>query len=131
METKECAKCKKILPIKSFHKRTLKTGNVSSQSRCKSCQGKERVKYYKPNEKTRQQLRISDAFYEELMKNEHCNICGKELEKKCIDHCHETKKIRGVLCNNCNTALGLFKDNVEVMKDAIRYLEQPKQLQSH
>ena len=123
METKECNSCRKILPINRFWKRTYPSGKVTVQSRCKSCQGKQRVQYYKPNEKTRQQLKISDQFYEELMKNEHCNICGKELERKCIDHCHETKKIRGVLCHNCNTALGLFKDNIKVMRKAINYLE--------
>lgn len=40
-----------------------------------------------------------------------------------LDHCHNTGKIRGWLCDNCNRALGLFKDNVEVMKTAIEYLE--------
>ena len=111
-----------------FHKRTYASGKVAWQPKCKSCSTTVRRQYYKPNEKTRQQLKISNEFYEELMKNEQCNICGIELEKKCIDHCHETKKIRGVLCNKCNTALGLFNDNTEVMRIAIQYLEQAKQL---
>ena len=128
METRICTSCKKILPQSSFYKRTLKSGNVSTQSRCKSCQGKQRVKYYKPHHLIRHMLKISNDHYEELMINNHCNICGKELQKKCIDHDHKTKKIRGVLCNDCNTALGLFKDNQKVMKDAIQYLEQSTQL---
>ncbi len=128
METKTCSKCGKNLPIKIFHRRTYKSGTVGLQSRCKPCQTNVRREYYKPNEKTRQRLKISNEFYEELMSNDNCAICGCTMTKKCIDHDHKTKKIRGVLCNNCNTALGLFKDNQKVMKDAIQYLEQSTQL---
>jgi hypothetical protein len=65
-------------------------------------------------------------------KNEGCcHICGSEGFKinpnakaqLCIDHCHTTGVVRGLLCHNCNRALGLFKDNVTVMKSAINYLE--------
>lgn len=44
--------------------------------------------------------------------------------KHIIDHCHTTGKIRGLLCTNCNNMLGKAKDNVEVLKKAISYLEQ-------
>ena len=128
METKRCNKCGKNLPLTRFHRRTYSSGTVGLQTRCKSCQTNLRREYYKPDEKTRQKLKISDEFYEELMSNDNCQICGCTMTKKCIDHCHETKKIRGVLCNNCNTALGLFNDNQKVMKDAIQYLEQSTQL---
>lgn len=40
-----------------------------------------------------------------------------------LDHCHTTGKIRGLLCHNCNRAIGLFKDNTERLKRAIIYLE--------
>ena len=124
MVTKTCSKCGKNFPTKMFHKRTYGSGTVGIQSRCKSCQTNLRREYYKPDEKTRQRLKISTAFYEELMSNDNCAVCGCTMTKKCIDHDHKTKKIRGVLCNNCNTALGLFNDNVEVMRTAIQYLEQ-------
>ena len=124
METKHCNCCGKNLPTDMFWKRTYPTGKVATQPKCKSCQSKNRVKYYKPHHLIRDMLKISDDHYEELMENKHCNICGTELQKKCIDHCHTTKKIRGVLCNNCNTALGLFKDNPEIIRNAIQYLEQ-------
>ena len=39
-----------------------------------------------------------------------------------IDHDHETSKIRGLLCNNCNRAIGLLKDDVGVMLNAIEYI---------
>ena len=126
---KTCNTCAQDLDESMFWVRTYASGKKGLQNKCKKCSTKVRRKYYKPHHLIRDMLKISDDHYEELMQNKNCNICGKELDKKCIDHCHETKKIRGVLCNNCNTALGLFKDNVSVMKDAILYLEQSKQLQ--
>ena len=54
--------------------------------------------------------------------NNKCAICFNILTKPCVDHCHTSSEIRGILCNNCNTALGLFKDNVKNLESAIRYL---------
>jgi hypothetical protein len=61
-----------------------------------------------------------------------CKICGKEetvkngpsgkLKDLSIDHCHKTNVIRGLLCNNCNRAIGLLNDDVNVLKSAIQYL---------
>lgn len=60
-----------------------------------------------------------------------CEICGgrgflmREWHKSylVIDHCHSTGDVRGLLCHNCNRALGLLQDSVENLKSAIRYLE--------
>lgn len=41
-----------------------------------------------------------------------------------VDHCHDTGKVRGLLCTNCNTMLGKTKDNVEVLIAAIKYLKE-------
>jgi hypothetical protein len=56
-----------------------------------------------------------------------CHICKSEESRKgfndlCIDHCHDTLKVRGLLCNSCNVGLGCFKDNPELLKKAIDYL---------
>lgn len=64
-----------------------------------------------------------------------CAICGKEetrlatskstdriIAKLSIDHCHKTMKVRGLLCHDCNTGMGKFKENIEVMQKAIDYL---------
>lgn len=54
-----------------------------------------------------------------------CAICGDEFqETPNIDHCHETGKVRGLLCRTCNVGLGHFKDNLELLQSAIRYLEE-------
>ena len=50
-----------------------------------------------------------------------CMICGSE-ERLCIDHCHTTSKVRGILCSKCNTGLGMFRDNIEYLAEAIKYL---------
>ena len=115
-----CSRCKETKDISCFSKRSDRPSGV--QSKCKECEKIYRRMYYKPHEKIRQKLKISDDLYEDLMKNENCQICDAELTKKCIDHCHSTNKIRGVLCNNCNTALGLVGDNVDTLHKMINYL---------
>lgn len=49
-------------------------------------------------------------------------IRGKTISMP-VDHCHTTGKARGLLCTKCNRALGLFRDNVDVLKSAIQYLD--------
>ena len=53
-----------------------------------------------------------------------CAICrGTCFRALAADHDHETKKFRGLLCSNCNRALGLFKDSVLVLERAVAYLK--------
>jgi hypothetical protein len=63
-----------------------------------------------------------------LEQNNVCAICGEKDFKKrlSVDHCHKTGKFRGLLCQTCNTSLGGFKDNVELLKSAIKYLTTKK-----
>lgn len=59
-----------------------------------------------------------------------CKICSLEISfssekcknKACIDHCHKTGKIRGLLCNNCNSGIGYLQDSPEILEIAINYL---------
>lgn len=53
-----------------------------------------------------------------------CAICELEITKSDahIDHCHETNEFRGLLCMNCNTGLGHFKDDVSNLIKAQIYL---------
>jgi len=53
-----------------------------------------------------------------------CAICGEtDISKLCIDHCHKTLIIRGVLCNDCNLGIGRFKDNPDLLVAAAKYLK--------
>lgn len=60
-----------------------------------------------------------------------CYICFSEETtpgKKflAVDHCHESNSIRGLLCNRCNRALGLLKDDISILENAIKYLKKYK-----
>lgn len=64
--------------------------------------------------------------YESLLalQGSKCAICKDDfVVTPHIDHCHSTGKVRGLLCSTCNTALGKFKDDVEVLTSAITYLQ--------
>lgn len=63
-----------------------------------------------------------------------CGICGCDMEMPqnrrgqsprtvAVDHDHVTGNVRGLLCNRCNKGLGMFEDNIEHMKNAIKWLE--------
>lgn len=63
--------------------------------------------------------------------NRVCAICSKvesQQTKKgtiralSIDHCHKTKKVRGLLCKKCNSGIGFFQDNPILIKKAYKYL---------
>ena len=47
---------------------------------------------------------------------------GRRGDSPCLDHCHETDKVRMVLCRNHNSALGMFNDSIEQLQSAIEYL---------
>jgi len=52
-----------------------------------------------------------------------CAICERRPARRlCIDHCHATQKVRGLLCDNCNIALGLLDDDPERLRAAIAYV---------
>lgn len=51
-----------------------------------------------------------------------CEICHKGLDKPVLDHNHETGQVRGVLCGNCNTGIGMLGDSPDILASAITYL---------
>lgn len=61
--------------------------------------------------------------------NKLCGTCHKPLEwtnkqnTPHVDHCHNSKKVRGILCNRCNTVLGLCLDDKGLFTNLIGYLE--------
>lgn len=99
-------------------------------------------KYCSPKCKDIRQYHIKRNYDLTLVQYNHlketlgtdCMICGsKTVENSrgrnnlCIDHDHDTGKVRGFLCHHCNCAIGMFKDDVKRMKLAIEYLEKSEE----
>lgn len=79
----------------------------------------------------KKEYNLSKEEYLNLVKsqNSSCKLCDNFIEdhfKLHIDHCHNTKIVRGLLCNKCNQAIGLFNDNSELMRKAALYCESIK-----
>lgn len=51
-----------------------------------------------------------------------CEIIFESDKHAYVDHCHQTNKVRGLLCHKCNSGLGMFEDNVSSLERAISYL---------
>jgi len=51
-----------------------------------------------------------------------CLICGREMETLFVDHCHTTGVVRGLLCPQCNSGIGYFRDDPDLLGRAIDYL---------
>lgn len=83
------------------------------QAVCRSCAGITHI---------RTRYRMSHEKAVELMERP-CEICGEEWRRLNVDHDHKTGKVRGSLCGKCNRGLGLFGDNVDMLRRAIAYLE--------
>jgi hypothetical protein len=75
---------------------------------------------------------LTEKEYQTYLTNQNnaCAICKGKITENfiaklplCIDHDHVTGKIRGLLCNRCNAFIGLAKDSIIILKDAIKYLE--------
>ena len=101
---------------------------------CRECaKAVQRASYYRNRRKNirKQVLRnhgiteLELQSLEELSKGQ-CMICYEVPETKplCVDHDHNTGKIRGLLCTRCNVGLGYFKDSPELFERAINYLKE-------
>lgn len=98
---------------------------------CKSCQReyanknyRERPKGYWKNTNLLRNYGITLEQYEQMLDDQggHCLVCDKTTDL-CVDHCHTTNKVRGILCRHHNSALGLVNENIDVMKKLIKYIE--------
>ena len=118
--TRVCKTCGVEKPLDKKHFYWRKEGYFRRE--CKTCWQEQQLI---------QRLDVDFSTYHSMAKSQghRCGICRSKLEhsrntKFAIDHCHKTGKVRGLLCSNCNTALGLLKDSKERLLSAIRYLSQ-------
>ena len=136
---KTCVACKKEKPLEEFPpNRKNKSGlNV----KCRDCyndymrnwyaRNKQkhiaRVKESKSHNSKRARLMSLYGLTEEefySLKNKYDGMCWccRERKATCVDHCHKTGRVRGILCMACNTAIGKLGDDIEGLQKAIRYL---------
>lgn len=84
-------------------------------------------KAYQRNLNLQHSYGITSERYDAMLHDQHgvCAICGKAERSKplSVDHDHETGFIRGLLCQNCNTGLGMFNDSIRLLAGAIVYLQ--------
>ena len=127
---KECGHCKKILPYDQFpiDNREM-SGRYTSCKSCCSKKNKETSNRH-PNanrfKKLRERYGLSPTEY--MAMSQLCGICGRNDVKLHVDHDHETGKVRSLLCHTCNAGIGMFKENIETLELAIKYLRKHKNL---
>jgi hypothetical protein len=123
MEFKTCTKCKTQKPVSDYYKRSQAAGGGLDAS-CKEC----KKLWYRRDRRwghLKERYGVSKEQYEEMytLQNGACGICQSVLPVLAVDHCHQSGKIRGLLCKPCNSAIGLLGDNVQSLKNALNYLE--------
>ena len=82
-----------------------------------------KAKDWKTDHQTKKRYGVSAVEYKKAMEETTACVLCSSTENLCYDHCHDTMKFRGVLCRKCNTGIGLFKDNPELLRKAAEYVE--------
>lgn len=133
-----CKVCKNVLQqlyrVTPAGKATMKRANIKRKEA-----GGDKLKLYAKNInrksllKTKYGMSLEEYDSIEIKQNSCCAICGihkenlipyhKEGSVLCVDHCHTTQKVRGLLCFSCNLMLGYSKDNTTTLLNAIKYLD--------
>ena len=126
----KCITCKEDKEQEEFYKnKNNKSGYTGA---CKVCIRKRVGEYNKDNHEahlerafkhqTNKRYGITPEEYARCMStSDVCQICSKEVDL-CYDHDHATGEFRGVLCRQCNRALGQLGDTREGLKKAYEYL---------
>lgn len=117
---KQCTTCREIKEVKFFSKTPLKYNSSGYASLCKRCVANGRMKRV---------YGITYDQYDYVLEQQKykCAICtsfnagGRGIFH--IDHNHFTNKFRGLLCFNCNHALGLLHESIPNLQEAIQYLK--------
>jgi hypothetical protein len=130
---KHCYSCKTEKEESDFYTNRSKKDGLSSE--CKVCSRSKAKIYHHANPvkvkdgSRKRRYGIDNNDYDLMLASQDgkCAICttlAEDSPKKqlFIDHCHSSGKVRGLLCHHCNFVIGQAKDDIEVLKNAIKYL---------
>lgn len=128
---RRCRDCLKVQALEAFPRnKCARDGRHSYCKPCHNARTRETVERLHGTTRHYHLMRrhsISALEADEILveQDDVCPIC---LEKPAVhvDHDHATGRVRGILCFNCNGGLGQFRDRVDIMLNAIRYLERTK-----
>lgn len=114
---KLCRMCGEVKPHSEWHRNTTASDGLAT--RCKACRAAEgRASHLKRN------YGLTEAERDAMVAAQRglCVICLAAPPVH-VDHCHKTGRVRGVLCFNCNSAIGKLGDNPDAVRRAAAYLE--------
>lgn len=125
---KVCTKCKKSKPLSEFGRDKRRKDGLYPH--CKECKRQYQNDRYSDVAAKRLERKygITKDDYDRMFREQggKCAICDKP-QSECrralaVDHCHASGKVRGLLCDECNRALGYFYDDTNRIAKAIEYL---------
>lgn len=118
--TKICSKCKIEYPNDGLHFNNLDGVKCKTRAICRKCHKKTSRKVH-----LKRKYNITLENHKLMIDSQEgkCAICNRLPKRLVIDHSHTSGKIRGLLCDTCNSGLGMFKENKKFMENAIKYLE--------
>ena len=130
-QCKTCPECNIRKPFSEYHKNSGTADKIHNI--CRVCCQKQTQAYRDTLDhrerglKDRYGLTKEDYNNKLTQQGRCCAVCGTTDPKSyhgyfMVDHCHATGKVRALLCHNCNSGLGHFKDNTEFLQKAIEYL---------
>lgn len=97
---------------------------------CVSCEEMRKEGYREARREARllKKYGIASSVYEAMSEEQQgkCAICTEVIEDRSlfhVDHCHSTGKVRGLLCSRCNQAIGLLRENPNIIRRAASYVE--------
>lgn len=130
---KKCWKCGKIKPQCLFNRNKSKWDGCATE--CRECSRayhkglkRDRRDYYRNRDLQRLYgINLNDYNHLKNKQGRVCRICGKPNTNGrvlVVDHDHGTNEVRGLLCDKCNLAIGLLDDNPQILRTAIKYLDE-------
>jgi len=121
-DNKVCDRCFRHLPTSFFSNNRIKKNAITKRPSCKDCRKiKDGISVSISDKKIWENKKPSnfDLF--------ECPICKKVtisgISKVVLDHNHHNGKVRGYLCESCNTGIGRFDDNPKIVLNAIKWLK--------